>query len=147
MRKRGAATGIGPIRLGVLLAAAAALALGLAACGGDDEEIASEERPPSPIEVTASIKDRAVEVSPADVGAGLANITISNQSDDPAAFTLSGPTDVATAEIPPGATANLKAELVEGSYEASAGEDAESRPGELEVGPERESAQNELLLP
>jgi hypothetical protein len=134
------------VRLGLLIVAATALGLGATGCGGRDD-FENEPRQPAPIEITASIKDRAVEVSPSDVGAGLATFTIANLSDDPAQLTISGPTDDASNEIPPGGTGNLKATLREGTYEVSAGEDARPRSGELEVGPERASSQNELLLP
>jgi hypothetical protein len=134
------------VRLGLSLVAAAALGLGAAACGGRDD-FENEPRQPAPIEITASIKDRAVEVSPSDVGAGLVTFTIANLSADPAQLTLSGPTDDASDEIPPGAVGNLKVTLREGTYEVTAGEDARPRGDQLEVGPERASSQNELLLP
>ena len=41
----------------------------------------------------------------------------------------------------------MKIVLEEGDYVVSAGEDSSVREGALEVGPERESSQNELLLP
>lgn len=86
-------------------------------------------------------------VSPDEVGAGMANFTISNQSGDPARFALSGPTEDSTAEIAPGMTANLKTDLESGTYEVSVGAGARPRPDRLDVGPERPSSQNELLLP
>lgn len=133
------------IRLALLLVAGGALSLG-AGCGGRDD-FENEPRQPAPIEITASIKDRKVEVSPSEIGAGVATFTITNLSADPAEFTISGPTDDASYEIPPGATGNLKTTLAEGTYEVTAGEDAGPRSDQLEVGPERPSAQNELLLP
>jgi hypothetical protein len=139
-------TAVHRLRLGLALTGAALLGLGASACGGDDSP-ASEPRPPAPIEITASIKDRAVDVSPSDVGAGMANFTISNQSGDSVRLTLSGPTEDSTGEIAPGMTANLKTNLEPGTYEVGAGEDARPRPDRLEVGPERPSSQNELLLP
>jgi hypothetical protein len=139
-------TGLHRLRLGLALAGAAVLGLGATACGADDEP-ASEPRPPAPIEITASIKDRTVDVSPGEVGAGMANFTISNQSRDSARLVLAGPTEDATADIAPGMTANLKTNLEPGTYEVSAGEGTRPRPDRLEVGPERPSSQNELLLP
>ena len=124
---------------------ALAAALALAACGEDDFE--NEPRPPAPVERSVRISDREVVVSPSQVGAGLVNFTISNQSDDPAQFTLIGPTDAASSEIPAGGVGNLKAELEEGSYVADAGEDSGAREGTLEVGPRRPTSQNELLQP
>ena len=128
--------------------AALAVAFAISACGEDDFE--NQGRPPSPIELTALISDSAVKVSPstaAAVGAGLVTVTISNQSQDPAALVLEGPTDAASDEIPAGGTGSLKTTLEEGDYVVTAGESSRAGEGSLAVGPERESAQNELLLP
>lgn len=132
----------------IVAVAALAAALAISACGEDDFE--NEPRPASPIELTALINDREVKVSPSTanaVGAGLATIIISNQSDDPATLVLEGPIDDASDEIAPGATGDMKTTLEEGDYIVSAGEDSNLRESELQVGPERESSQNELLLP
>jgi hypothetical protein len=128
--------------------AALAVALALAACGEDDFE--NNPRPASPIELTALINDTKVKVSPSRpsaVGAGLVNVTISNQSADPAALVLEGPSDEASDEIAPGGTGSMKIALEEGDYVVSTGEGSSLRESSLEVGPERESSQNELLLP
>jgi hypothetical protein len=137
----------GQSRLSVAVAALAA-AFAISACGEDDFE--NNPRPPAPIELTALINDSKVKVSPsrADaVGAGLATFTISNQSADPAALVLEGPTDEASDEIPPGGTGSMKVALEQGDYVVSAGDDSNPRESGLEVGPERASSQNELLLP
>lgn len=135
------------MRVGTLIAAAVA-ALALVACGEDDFE--NVGRPASPIELGALIADRQVKVSPsspADVGAGLATITISNQSAEPAALLLEGPTDEASEPIEPGGTGAMKIELEQGEYVVSAGDGSGARESTLEVGPPRKSAQNELGLP
>jgi hypothetical protein len=132
-------------RLVAALGAVAFAVVALAACGEDDFE--NEPRPPAPVERSVRISDREVVVSPDQVGAGIVNFTISNQSDDPATFTLVGPTDATSSEIPPGGVGSLKAALEEGSYEAGAGDSSKAREGTLEVGPERPTSQNELLLP
>lgn len=147
MRAQGASTRWRRPKTALALAVTCALlAAGAAGCGGD-EEIASEPRPPAPTEVTASIKDRAVDVSPAQVGAGIANITVANLTNDPVRLTLTGPVDDATEEIAPRATARLRTDLEPGTYQVTAGEGSNARPSRLEVGPARPSAQNELLLP
>jgi hypothetical protein len=105
--------------------------------------------------VAAKVDQREVVVSPDHFGAGLVNFTITNFSDSPVQFTLSGPKDAASQSIPPGAltagqeptVVNLKVELPEGSYEASAGEGASAQPDTVKVGPKRPSSSNELLLP
>jgi hypothetical protein len=129
----------------VVAVAALCASVLLAACGEDDFK--NEPRPPSPIELSALINDRQVVVSPSDVGAGLVSITVSNQSQDPATLTLSGPNDIASSQILPGNTADVKGELKQGDYEVSAGDDSTARGDTLTVGPERPSSQNDLLLP
>ena len=131
-----------------MTAAALVAAFAVAACGEDDFE--NQPRPASPIELTALIDDRKVKVSPSkpgDVGAGMVNFTISNQSPDPAALVLEGPTDTASQEIQPGGTGSFKTELEEGEYVVSAGESSDVGEGSLGVGPPRPSSQNDLLRP
>ena len=122
-----------------------AMPLLLSACGEDD--FPNEQRPPSPIELTAAIDEKSVSVSPGAIGAGLVNVTISNQTDEPTRLTLEGPTSETSGEIPPGATGAIKAALEEGDYEAAAGAEVDIKPATLEVGPTRPSSQNELLQP
>jgi hypothetical protein len=129
----------------VVPAAALAAATGVAACGSDDFE--NEPRPAPPIELTARISDTDVDISPSKVGGGPATITVSNQSRQPASLVLEGPTDAVGPELPPGAIGELKATLDEGAYEVSGGPESDAREGTLEVGPQRASSQNELLLP
>ena len=124
---------------------ALAAAIGVGACGEDDFE--NNPRPPAPVELTARINDRTVIVSPGEVGAGPATITVSNQAGDPATLTLEGPSDVVGGELPPGAVGEIKADLLEGEYEVTGGAGSKARSGTLTVGPERASSQNDLLLP
>jgi hypothetical protein len=96
------------------------------------------------------VRDKGVLMSPAKVGAGLAVITVSNQSRDPINLSLVGPSpddEAESGEIAPGGVGSLKTELVEGEYEVNAGETSDVKPAQLAVGPERETSQNELLLP
>ena len=126
------------------LATLAAFSLG--ACGEDDYAN-DPPRAAASIQVAARIDQQEIVVSPNRFGAGLVNFTIANFSDSPATFTLSGPKDAATEEIPPGAAGDLKVQLPEGSYEASAGEGASAQPETIRVGPKRAGSENELLLP
>lgn len=131
-----------------MTAAALGAAFAVAACGKDD--FPNDPRPASPIELTAVINDREIRVSPStaeSVGAGVVTFTISNQSQDPAALVLEGPTDQASNEIQPGGVGSIKVELEEGDYVVSAGESSDAREGSLGVGPPRESSQNDLLRP
>lgn len=126
---------------GALLAAAV-----IAGCG--EEDFKNDPRPPAPIEIGARIGNDGVTISPNssnDIGAGQATITISNQTDDPARLVLEGPNDAASTEIVPNGTDALTVELEQGDYLIS--NDGEGRETRLEVGPERPSSQNVLLLP
>ena len=117
-------------------------ALGVAACG--DEDFENNPRPPAPISLTARIGGSGVSIGPQDVGAGLANITISNQTADPATLVFEGPTDESSDEIVAGGTGSMKITLEEGDYQVT---NDGSGAAQLSVGPERESSQNDLLLP
>jgi hypothetical protein len=127
------------------IAAVAAAPLLLGACGEDD--FPNDPRPASPIELTAAIDDRSVSVSPTSLGAGIVNVTVSNQTGEPARLTLEGPTAASTNEIPPGGTGTIKTNLEEGEYEATAGSDVDIQPARINVGPARPTSQNELLQP
>lgn len=124
-----------------LLVVAGGVAVG---CGAEDK--VNEPRPPSPIELTARIDNSRVVVSPDEVGAGLANLTISNQSDEDVELELVGPNDRGIAPINAGGVATVKLELTQGDYSIDSSVSSID-PGTLTVGAERPSAQNDLLLP
>lgn len=132
-----------------LLAAVAAVAATGAGCGSEDFE--NEPRPPAPIELTARIDDRKVAVAPTQrdglpIGAGLANVTVSNQTDEPVQLRFAGPSDGVTDPVVANGVLQFKLDLEEGVYFVDT-DDASIRGTELTVGPERPSAQNDLLLP
>jgi hypothetical protein len=129
---------------------AAALLMVAAAVGGcGSEDFPNEPRPPAPVELSARIDGGGVQVAPTTVGAGLATITISNQSQDEVQLDFNGPSNDSnrsTNPIPAGGVSSLKLELEQGDYTIEP--DVSSIPSDtLTVGPERASAQNELLLP
>lgn len=131
------------------LAGALALALAAAGCGGGDD-FENEPRPPAPLVVTAKVDDKKVVVSPKMFGAGLVNVTFSNQSDDPVSLTIVGSgteADLSSREIPPAGVGNLKANLEEGTYEVNGGERSSAKPAEIKVGPPRPNSNDDLLLP
>lgn len=144
-------------RLAVALCAGAALALAAAGCGAQD--FANDPRPPTTIQLTALINDKKVIVSPQPKGAGPVTITISNQTSDPAKLTLTkgdvsqltptaGSDSVSSAEIiPNGGTGTIQTVLKQGTYTALADNTTGIKADLLTVGPERKSAQNDLLLP
>jgi hypothetical protein len=131
-------------RVLVAMAVALVVALLVAACGRDDFE--NEPRPPVPIEVTVKIGDGEVVVSPKEFGAGLVNFDIANFEETAATFSIEGPTEAVSNEIPARGNNSLQTQVETGTYQASA-DGVEARPFSFEVGPERESGQNDLLLP
>jgi hypothetical protein len=129
------------------LVAAAAV---LGGCGEDDFE--NEARAPVRIALTGVIQDDEVTVSPAKVGAGPVEITISNQTDSERTITLEGESITEQGgPVLPGDTVTLQKTLEPGSYEVRAGSEKavrqEIRPAVLEIGRERKNSNNELLLP
>lgn len=146
MSTRGAGRAPRRARQAALTALGASVALSLAACGSDDYKN-EPPRAAEVLEVAARVDQRQVVVSPDRFGAGLVIFTVANLSDSPVTFTLSGPKDVATGEIPPGAPGDLKVELPQGSYEASAGDGVSAQPATVRVGPPRPSSKDQLLLP
>jgi hypothetical protein len=124
--------------------AAGLAAVAISACGRDD--FANDPRPPVPAEVTVKIGDGEVVISPRTVGAGLVNFRIANFENTPATFSIVGPTEAESEEIPARGNNSLRAQLETGTYEASAN-GVDATPFSFEVGPQRESGQNDLLLP
>jgi hypothetical protein len=130
-----------------LLAMLAVLSVAAAGCGSDDEA-RSQERPPVPINVSLLIGQDKITASPAEFGAGPVTLLIANQSGAAQTLTVDGPRLTRTAgPIPPGDTATLKVTLGTGEFTVSPEESASLDPATLTVGPPRDSAQNELLLP
>jgi len=138
-----------PLRLSPRIALPAGLAaLGLLAAGCGAEDHPNEPRPPSPIEITARVDEDVVDISPNEFGAGLAVFSISNQSDGVVELTLDGPVAATSQPIEPGSvTDDFKVDLQEGAYEVTGGLESDAKPTELLIGPERPSAQDQLLLP
>ena len=129
------------------LAIAAAIAAG---CGEDDFE--NEARAPVREALTGVIQDDKVTVSPAKLGAGQVEITISNQTKADHTVTLEGESIVERqGPVAPGDTLTIQKTLTQGSYEVKAGSEKavprEIRPAVLQIGKERENSNNDLLLP
>jgi len=129
---------------------AAAVALAIAGCGNNDH-YANNPRPPAPIVVTAAISKDKVSVSPRRFGAGPVNLVITNQTEAAQQVTFQsaagqGGFTQQTGPINPSDTATLKADVPEGDAVVRVG-GAGISPARIAVGPERKSAQNELLQP
>ena len=138
------------MRVRACVAGLVAAAAVLGGCGEDDFE--NEARAPVRVALTGVIQDDEVTVSPAKVGAGPVEITISNQTDSERTITLEG--ESITEEggpVQPGDTVTLQKTLEPGSYEVRAGSEKavrkEIRPAVLEIGRKRKNSNNELLLP
>ena len=136
-----------------------AIALAMSAlvgCGasGDDDDYANEPRPASPIVISASISPDGVSVSPKTFGAGPITLIVTNQTQRSQELTLE--TDEIAGSAPgieqnsgpinPGDTAQLQADLREGTYRVGV-EGSGIGAASLEVGEPRPSSQDELLQP
>jgi hypothetical protein len=130
-----------------------ATVVAIAGCG-TSSDYKNDPRPPSPIVLTASIDDQRVSVSPRSFGAGPISLIVTNQTNTAQSVTLesadkagSGPgLEQETAPISPRDTATLKADVKPGRYTVHVRGDA-IVAARLSVGPQRASAQNDLLQP
>jgi hypothetical protein len=136
-----------------------ALLLASAGCGGEST-YDNRPRPPAPINITAAITDRAVQLSPTSVGAGPVVVTVSNLSPASQVATIEVD-DVAsssnqsrraglrqsTGPINPQDTAEIKVAVEPDTTYTLKTDDDKIDPAKLTVGRERPSSQNDLLLP
>jgi len=141
-------------RIHAALGATAIAAPLLAGCGDDSTHV-NQERPPAPIVITASISKDKVSVSPTSFGAGPIRLVITNQTERSQQITLEsadepGGDDVgirqATGPINPQDTASLSADVREGAYRVHVKGNGIA-PAKLDVGAERETSQQDLMLP
>jgi hypothetical protein len=128
----------------------AVVAVLIAGCGEDDFK--NDARAPVRLALTGVIQDDKVTVSPAKIGAGPVEITISNQTDSTRTITLENESIIEKAgPVQPGATATIQKTLEPGSYEVRAGSKKavrkEIQPAVLTIGKERANSNNDLLLP
>jgi hypothetical protein len=131
----------------VVVLASVLSALAASGCGADDERN-SNPRPPAPIEVSVEIGDERISADPGKLGAGPIVLVASNQSSASHQLTIDGPRlRQSVGPINPQDTATLKVTIRPGEYTVAADGAAAARPATLTVGPERPSAQNELLQP
>ena len=149
MAVRGDCRGNAPRAPVTVLAVLALLALALLAGGcGSDDEARSEERPPAPINISINVDSRRITASPERFGAGPVTLLIANQSGASQTLTIDGPRlRRSVGPINPQDTATVRLRMGPGEYTVSPAESAGVRPGKLTVGPQRPSAQSDLLLP
>ena len=133
------------------LGAVCGTALVAAGCGEEDT-YKNDPRPPTTIVITAAILPDKVSVSPTGFGAGPISLIVANETDASQRISIvrqingQPQTSEQTGPINPHDTATLKADVEEGEYEIRV-EGEGIAPARVEVGPARESAQNELLQP
>ena len=135
------------------IGAALAFAALLAGCGGGSN-YKNKLRPPAPLNITASVSDAGIAVSPTAFGAGPIVLIVTNQTGASQEVTIesdqlgaSKPGVTQTTEpINPRGTGQLKVNVTQGRYRVRAA-NADIAPAQLVVGPRRQSAQNTLLQP
>lgn len=126
----------------IALAVAALAAIG---CGGSGR--GDENRPPVPITIAIQISEDEVTSSPSKFGAGPVTMLTSNQTKVTQQLIIDGPRLHRAVEVDPQDTATLKADLNPGDYTLETKTSRQEPPFTIQVGPERGSAQNRLLLP
>lgn len=134
-----------------VVAAGGLAALAVVSGCGSSGHYKNENRPPSPITVTASISDKSVSVSPSSFGAGPVNLVIANESTSAQRVTFESAGSAAgfrrqTGPINPGAPTTLVVDVPTGQAVLRVG-DGSIKPASVKVGARRPSAQNELLQP
>ena len=125
----------------------------VAGCGGGSD-YKNRPRPPAPINITASVSNAGIAVSPTSFGAGPIVLIVTNQTGASQEITFesnelgaSKPGVTQTTEpINPRGTGQLKVDVTEGRYRVRAA-NADIAPATITVGPQRQSAQNQLLQP
>jgi hypothetical protein len=130
-----------------LLAVALSAATG---CGGKD--FANRPRPPVTVDLSGVIQNNKVTISPAKVGAGAVEITISNQTHAAHTITLEGESiRERVGPVNPLDTATIQKTLQPGSYTVKAGSTAavarEIKPARLTISKERSNSSNDVLQP
>jgi hypothetical protein len=137
----------------LMLVAVGASLLGIAGCG-DTSSHKNKLKPPEPINVTASISNTKVSVSPNAFGAGPVVLIITNQTSRQQDVTLEtaalngrpGIKQSTGPIVPEGGTAQLQVDVTQGNYKLST-DDTSVAPATIAVGSSRPSSQNELLQP
>lgn len=130
------------------IGAAAALALAAGGVGGCAKYRENKDRPPVPLNVSISVQDGALSVSPSTFGAGPTVFTISNINGDPVTIHLDS--EAGAQEVGPIASRTpraVRATMAPGTHEITATADSPVESASVLVGPERPTSQDVLLLP
>ena len=138
----------------VALGTAAVAAVAVAGCGSDSD-YKNTDRPAAPIVITAFIAKDKVSVSPTKFGAGPIQLKVVNSTDRSQSVTLETADEPGSAAagvrqvtgpINPNDNATLAANVREGTYSVHVSGD-DIRAATLNVGAERQTSQQDLMLP
>lgn len=138
-----------------------ATALAVSACGSSGGKLATEVRPPAPVNLTVYVSDSRVSVSPSSVGAGPVLFIVTNQAHRAESLTISrnGASNgiATTAPINPQGTTQLAVDFRPGDYsistsphgttDASLSTPSSIRPASIHIGRERPNSSSDLLQP
>lgn len=116
-------------------------------CGGQTN-YANDPRPPVVANVDAAIVQSHIQVSPKKVGGGPMRLNVANltsKSHDVTLEPVAGGASAKSGPINPQGTATIQLNVKQGTYRIRA--TAGISPAVLTVGPQRKSAQNQLLQP
>lgn len=125
-----------------LLAAVAVIASGCET----QEEYKNELKPPAVLTLSTQITNTEIAVSPRSIGAGPTRFVIGNSSDANQLVTVEGERVSRQVKLGPGESTLFKATTYPGPLEIDA-DHTTADAVEVTVGPERESAQNDLNQP
>jgi hypothetical protein len=141
--------------LGALSATLVVLAGLGSGCGSGSDDYANADRPPAPISISIAVTGTRVAVAPSRVGAGPVLLLIANESDRSRDVTLTAPNassdscvedDASSGPINPQGAAHIQLSLVHGTCAVGVA-DGSLPSTRLVVGPQRASAQQDLLQP
>jgi hypothetical protein len=143
---------VGRTRIAVLLFGGASV-LALPGCGGGSD-FKDNPRPPVPLQLTGTVKDKAVTVEPSRLGAGPVVLLIQNQTQQSHTVTIEGGPHNRVEEvgpINPLDAGRIQASLEPGTYtvraKSSRAAARQIKPAVVKVGRERQSSSGTLLLP
>ncbi len=136
-----------------MLGALSVAAIFIAGCGSN-HSYGNASRPPAPVNVSVSLTNARVQISPDRLGAGPVVLIVANESGRSRDLTLSAAggagsclsDDASSGPINPQGVVRLQVDLVEGDCAVRV-RDGGLHPAQLTVGPARASAQDDLLQP
>jgi hypothetical protein len=142
--------------------------LAIAGCGRESHP--NDPRPAIATEVTVAISDGDVSVQPSEVGVAgsdqgisqnagqkeptlnsnvpvIVSFTVANLTNTETKLQIDGPRNFTSNAFIANGSGNFKASLPTGNYRISADKLPGASAGSFQVGPDRSSSQNDLLLP